>query len=380
MRFLAIIVLMIAGTAGAAPPFRFSLEDARNDDRGPGEYIYPSGSFYTPGIFDLRRVEMRRDGDSLILEITLDSAPVQPTDLRNRNTTVIDLNNGVYVENIDIYFDYKSGGATQSVPGRNVYFEEASAWDSCIILTPQPYLVRSVLDAWKPGGKVIVPVGVRSKGRVVSARVPISELGAEPDGSWGVQVMVSGALWENNFEVVDRLMDEDVANAFTMPVTTVAESEAFGGGELTRFHPNVIDLLAPDGRSQRAILSSWDVKARRRAAVPMVPLDAAKYQARIGADPVAKKAPELPRIVSAVPGSELAVAVVRDVNRELVVLEKPTQPVALYRLGDVLDDSDQVVARVVVSQIFADFVVATAVEGKDRIIVGARVRFAKPKE
>jgi hypothetical protein len=164
-----------------------------------------------------------------------------------------------------------------------------------------------------------------------------------------------------------------------MPVTTVAESAAFGGGELTRFHPYVIDLLAPAGRSQEAILGKSDAKLRRLASIPMVPIDALKHDARISREPVAKKPPQLPT-VSAVPGSELTVAIVRDVNRELVILEKPSEPLALYRLGDVLDDSDQVVARVVVSQVHADFVVATAVEGKERIVTGARVRFARPKE
>jgi carbohydrate-binding DOMON domain-containing protein len=379
MTLIPCVLVIFSNIAVAAPPFRFSLDDPRKDDRGPGEYIYPSGSFYTPGIFDLRRFEMRREGKDLVFELTFDSPLIPPTDLRNRSATPIELNNGVYVENIDIYLNHKPGGATQTIPGRNVRFEERDGWDSCVVITPQPYLVRSLLEDFRPGGRVIVPVGVRSRGRVVTARIPVEDIG-EPDISWGVQVLITGALWENNFEVVDRLMDEDVPNAFTMPVTTVPETEAFGGGELTRFHPYVIDLLAPEGRSQGSILRSWDAKARRRAAVPMIPLDPAKYEARIAAEPVAKKPPELPRVVSAVPGSDVTVAIVRDVSRELVVLEKPTEPLALYRLGDVLDDGDQVVARVVVSQIHTDFVVATAVEGKDRIVAGARVRFAKPKE
>jgi hypothetical protein len=41
------------------------LDDPTGDDDGPGTYVYPTNAVYTPGIFDLQRVEVYSDGDQV---------------------------------------------------------------------------------------------------------------------------------------------------------------------------------------------------------------------------------------------------------------------------------------------------------------------------
>ncbi len=55
---------------GRLTPLLFDIKDSKGDDHGPaGGYTYPLSSVFQPGIFDLRRVRIRKDDQYLYLEI-----------------------------------------------------------------------------------------------------------------------------------------------------------------------------------------------------------------------------------------------------------------------------------------------------------------------
>lgn len=371
---LAAMVWSSPPSGAAAAPYRVTLDDAHGDDDGPGGYVYPSDNDYPRGCFDLERFHVRREGDAVVFEVTLAAPPRRPPQIRRTSAMQIDLDNAIYVQNVDIYIDTDgdpTSGSTEAIPGRNVVLDGATPWDRAVVLTPQPFGTRSVLSDWRPLAQVVTPSNLQVRGATIIARVPVAELG-EPSKTWGYAVMVSGAIWEESFDAVGRLVGTYRKNAFTMPVFTVPEARIIGGADLSNYHPWVMDILTGDDQSQHRILSSYDEKRERLAAVPMVyPFPDAHAAA-------AAAAPALPKVeLKPPPGLRAGEIVlrVRDVQTDMVVLERGPEEVKPFTLGTVLDEEGQAVAQVVVTAVYPKFVLVTAVEGADAIKIGAAVRF-----
>jgi hypothetical protein len=387
----AIVAGLLGGSTADAAPFRVRLEDPRGDDHGPGAYAYPSGDAYPRGSFDLLSFEAWREGDELVLEVGFAAVIRAPRHERRTHAQEIRFENELYVQNVDIYVDSDpAGGSVDGVPGRNVRIDAESAWETVIVLTPMPFEVRGILDGWSKGRRVLVPPDLRAKGRSVRARIPVAALGAEPEASWGWTVAISGAMWADNFDAVRRLSGDHVRNAMTMPVFAVEETAAFGGGELGRHHPWVIDVLVPPGSSQARVLSAYDPDTDRIAALPLVyPDPAARSRARTRAEGRPRLDPSAPLPgVAALPGVRSStktldrdpVLRVKDFRGEMVVLDGVTTAVKPYQLGAVLGDDDEVVGWIVVDKVYPRYVVGTAVEGAERLRVGTRVRFPERTE
>jgi carbohydrate-binding DOMON domain-containing protein len=364
-----------------APPVRAGdaivvLEDPRGDDDGPGGYVYPSGREYVRGAFDLRRFELSVDGDDAVVQVTFDVATPRPMEPRVSGARPVELDNGLHVQNVDVYIDtdpLAEAGVTQAVPGRRVTLDADGAWEVAVVLTPQPFAVRSALDGAMGGAerRVIVPAGVTASGATVTARVPLVDLGGTPQASWGYAVFVTGAVWEQSVALQDRVFGSYQPNAYTMPVMAVAQTQAFGGGVLSRHHPAVVDLIAPAGRDQHAILSGYDPVAERYAAVPMVyPNPAARARAKAAVRAV--------RVVDARDDNAAEAPVVfriADVQGDRLVLDAPEGALREGRLGVVMDAQGRTLGRVVVSAVFAKFAVAVVLDGQDQVKIGGRVRF-----
>ncbi len=360
----------MSAAVAQAEPWRVSQADPRYDDKGPGTYVYPSNDFFVPGSFDLLKFEMHSDSRFVTFEVTFAAPITKPAHVRRSDARPMELENALYLQNIDIYLATGAQvGYLDAVPGRNVRFENNSAWDTLVILTPLPFQVRSALSEWGRGKKIVVPSDIASKGHTVTARIPVEVLGSAPSDRWAYQVLVTGATWDPSFDAVKRLVGAHHANAMTLRVVTVAEPWAFGGGELTTSHPHVIDLLDPPGRGQYGILRRYDPESGRLAEVPLVPVNPQVYL---------PTAPQPPPVL-AVSTTHIEVRV-KSLSGELVVLEKSSQEVKPYALGNVLDEGGQVVARVVMNSTHADFMVATAVQGQNQIRPGFLVRFDRPKE
>jgi hypothetical protein len=386
-----------APQAHAAPPF-LALEDPRGDDRGPGSYVPPSDNVYRAGDFDLRRFSVRVDGKDAVFEVTL-GAPVRRDIVRQRtNASELDLQNGIYVQHVDIYIDTTPGaGFTQGLPGRRITFPPQSAWDVAISITPRPGPVRNILRDWnaEAAQKVLTPGPVRTQGPTLTVRVPLWQLGGEPQKSWGWSVTVSGALWQPSFALLDRVRGQAEPDALTMPVFAVPEEHAFGGGKLGGSHPYIIDVILPEGVSQSQVLGRHAAGAP--VVLPMV------YPFGPPPEPPAPPAAPAPAAASeeAPPREQAQVAQVeapsekgRDAGAEprrfqtleiasiqgdTAVIPTPEGGVAVWQIGTVVDADGNQVGRVVVTTVSSGFVLATLTDGKERVRVGSQVRFPLPR-
>lgn len=356
------------------------LEDPRHDDDGGGSLVYPSGSEYPAGCFDLRRLEVEVGGEEVVFRVTLGAAITRPSMVRRTHATELHLDNGIYVQNVDIYIDQVPGaGHTRGIPGRNVRFSRDEAWDAAVVLTPQPHPTRALLERSLPeeAPHVHVATGVRSEGRTVIARVPLAALGGRPDPAWGYSVVVSGAAWEETFAAVERLTGAFRENAFTLPIYAIPEERALGGGTLDPHQPRVIDISTPAGVDQHARLSDFDSRSERLAVIPMTypdPEATLRLRTRLEA-----AAPRAEATLGREPPSPLEL-VVLDVDGESLVLSLAGREVSAWRQGTVIDAEGREVARIVVTAVYPKFVTATAVEGRAQIRPGDRVRFPREEK
>jgi hypothetical protein len=222
--------------------------------------------------------------------------------------------------------------------------------------------------------------------------IPLARVGGVPDAESGYQVVVSGALERNNFQVFLRVADAFQVDALTMPVFGVAETQAFGGGDLSRWQPRAIDILTPKGVTQAEILSHYDHETRDFAVLPMVypagrPPVAATTSTPTSARPNPSETTPSPSSgadleVRATAGADdgFVYTTIREVHDQMAILEARATGIAPYRVGTVVGDQGEELGRVVVNAIYPDFVQATIVQGHDRVERGARVRFDPPKE
>lgn len=375
------MLLQIAGLCLALPGYPLVLEDPRYDDKGPGTYVYPTGQPYTPGSFDLRRFEVEVDDRFVTFRVTLGAPLKKPSEVRRSDAVRIELENQLYVQNVDIYVDQDptpGAGFTEVVPGRNVLFRRESAWERVVVLAPMPFAVRSSLSGWAGEKAAIVPSNLIGRGNTITARIPITELGGPPEPHWGYQVLISGAVWDPSFDAVNRLFGQHRPNAFTMRVVTVPEPVAFGGAELGGYHPAVIDLLTPEDRSQTSLLKAFSNEDQTLAVVPMVYPNPIAFEAAQKARAAEVVGP-LPTL-SAKTGLGYIETRVRDVQGEIVVLEKPEAEVAALSIGSVRTDEGEAVGQVVLTATYPDFLLATPVQGKERLKKGQIVQFQPPKE
>ena len=363
------------------------IDDPRYDDKGPGTYIYPTSRWFERGQFDLRALEVLKGEGIVTFRITLDHQIQRPDAILTSGNVKLNLENNIYFQNIDIYVDHTPGvGETQGIPGRNIRFDRREAWDFALVITPQPYAVRSVIDDWPPHTKVLVSDVVQSHGRQIWVHVPEMAIGRPLGPDTGYQVAISGALFQNNFEVFRLATDRFIKNAFTMPVFSVTEQMAFGGGVLSRWQPRTIDILVPDQANQFSILKKFDHDTATLARVPMVyPSGKRPATASSTTDSSttteAGQAPALPtlsysgEIADEVRSDGMVVASIRDVHEQMAILKRPNADVPLYRLGVVHNLDGDIVGRVVVTAVFAEFIQTTIVEGRGKIRRGHQVRF-----
>lgn len=250
--------MLVAPPGVASGSTVVELADPFLDDRGPGDYLYPIHPyFFRRGVFDLKRFRVRDGGRDWIFEVAVDFETPRPVEARATLARPIRFEQDIFFQNFDIYIrtpdaELKAeAGApqlhAQAVPGRNVRFAEGHEWNHVVVLSPYPFHVRTLLRDWSGVDGAIVPANVRRIGPRFIARVPKSELGFGSPADWRFAVVVSGAI-----PLVQGFVRADTpdTNALTMPVRPNPGPEFFGGGDLTRYNPAVIDLLAPTREAQ----------------------------------------------------------------------------------------------------------------------------------
>ena len=394
---LLALVSVVPAAVHARPPPRLvaSFEDDAHDATGPGTYVPPGDTEFEDGDFDLRRFAVYADGEDVLFQITLGAPFREPAITQRSNLTPLALENRVFFQNIDIYVDTDPGskdGYAVCIPGRRVRFEEGRTWKAAVVLTPQP-VPASAITASALGKDVarhiVFPDSLDVRGRIVTARVPDWYFGGPPRREWAYSVHVSGATWERSFSALDLIRSGKEPNAFTMPVEGMREAWAFGGAPSGDAHPRVVDVLLPLGADQKAVLGSFNASTREHARVPFVSLEpgpraapprrVAEAPAPASSPPSSIPAPEV-GATSAAPAaapSSPGLTVV-DISEGMVSVSGPVAGIKAMQLGRVLGPTGVPVARLVVIQVFENGLVASAVEGRERIERGAAVRFDGP--
>ncbi len=379
---LALALGAIPAAGAAAPRLVASFDDPAGDATGPGSYVPPGDTELQDGDFDLRRFAVYVDGDEVLFQVTLGAPFRRPEVTLRSGSTPLSLWNGIYLQNVDVYVDTDPAapGFASCIPGRRVAFADGRTWKAAVVLTPQPGPAQNVAaDAMGPAaGHVLFAQGLQTSGRTVTARFPASFLGGPPRKEWGYSVHVSGARWERTLTLADRVRGGVEPDAFTMPVLPLREAWAFGGAPAGSAHPRVVDVLVPAGVDQKAVLGSFDSATGAFARVPFV------Y-----AEPPPQPGPVTPSVASpqgersrGTPTSAAAPTLtVADVSGDMISISGPPAGLRPMQLGRVLGLDGSTVARIVVVQVLERGLVASAVDGRERIERGATVLFdpAKPR-
>jgi carbohydrate-binding DOMON domain-containing protein len=135
-------------------------------------------------------------------------------------------------------------GFTQGLPGLQVQFAPADAWDRCIILSPEPAArVRAEVEAKAATMKdaIVIPARVKGSGHAISATIDRKALGPGDPTDWGYQVVIASS---DPYPAADSLL--------VRKVTETESQHRFGGAGVGDCAPNVLDALAGDGEGEPA--------------------------------------------------------------------------------------------------------------------------------
>jgi carbohydrate-binding DOMON domain-containing protein len=217
--------------AGAAHADGVKFMDPAGDDKGPGNYIYPTDAAYAPGSFDLIEFEVT-GGNNPDFKVTMNQRLDDPWGMGV----------GFATQMIFIFID-KDGvagnGHTDSLPGLNIAFAPESAWEKVVILSPQPASrvgAEIKTKAAAMAGDIVVPRRTSGAGRTISGKVKLVDLGGGDPATWGYQVVV-----QSNEGFPDK------SDLLTRKVNEFEGQHRFGGGNDGNCDPHVMDILAGKG-------------------------------------------------------------------------------------------------------------------------------------
>jgi hypothetical protein len=246
MKTRAVFLVLLLFIGSAATPAHSQttvtdLIDPVGDDYGPGSYVYPTDPDFEPGVFDLTRFTVIRDGSNVHFDMLIDGPITNPWSSAS----------GFSMQSIDIYIDQDGiygSGQQATIDGRNVMIGARDAWDVYIWAAP-------VFDDFAP--VVIYPdgsfdfTGVSVSVDVPTHRIrltaPISVVG-DPQTEWTY--------------IVAMLGQDGYGPGRVRSVNEVASQWAFGGGHDSWYDANVIDLVLAPGPSQEIMLSAYDPMAQ----------------------------------------------------------------------------------------------------------------------
>jgi carbohydrate-binding DOMON domain-containing protein len=232
-----------------------SFKDPTGDDNGPGNYTYPTDTVYKPGSFDMTGFNMKVSGGQANFAVTVNSKLEDPWGMRV----------GFAVQMIFIFIDtdHKEGsGFTKGLPGLNISFAPADAWDKCIILSPQPpNRVKQEVDAKAKdlAAAILIPKSTKGSGNTISGAVAAADLGSGDPTTWGYQVVVQS---NEGFPTATDLL--------TRKVNEYEGQHRFGGGNDGDCDPHVMDILGDDQKAQLAYECNPDGSSKKMATLHMV--------------------------------------------------------------------------------------------------------------
>ena len=214
------------------------FKDPKGDDIGAGHVVYPTDGVYKPGSFDLKKFIVKSDSKKATFTAEL-------------NTTLEDtwgMGSGFAIQMIFVYIDTKPGGHTDSVPGTNVTFASGSEWDKVVILSPQKQSrVISEAQVKAPNilSDIVVPSRTKGKGKKITGKINLADLGEGDPTTWGYQVVVQS---NEGFPAKTDLL--------TRKVNEYEGQHRFGGQADTDCDPHVLDVLAGDGKGKKSEIAA----------------------------------------------------------------------------------------------------------------------------
>ena len=234
---ITLLAVLAVVVAGAALGQEVAFKDPTGDDKGPGNYVYPTDKVYKPGSFDLTEMKMKVSGEKADFSVGLNTALEDPWGMGG----------GFCVQMVFIFIDTdgkEGSGFTKGLPGLNVAFDAKDAWDKVVILSPQPQnRVASEVETKAGWAKAasLVPVRTKGLGRSITGTVSFKELGGGDPTKWGYQVVV-----QSNEGFPDK------GDVLTRKVNEFEGQHRFGGGNDGDCDPHAMDVLAGKGTGDKS--------------------------------------------------------------------------------------------------------------------------------
>jgi carbohydrate-binding DOMON domain-containing protein len=221
----------LALAAAAAHAVEFS--DPKGDDKGPGNYTYPTDPVYKAGSFDLTKFSATKSGGNVDFAVEVASGLEDPWGMGG----------GFAVQMIFIFIKTGApGGYTDAPAGLNVSFAPGNEWNKLVILSPQKkarVTGEAGAKAAKFAADIVVPNITRGRGRVIGGAVPLTELGGDGNvDGWSYQVLVQS---NEGFPAATDFL--------TRKVNEYEGQHRFGGGNDGDCDPHAVDVLdGPDAK------------------------------------------------------------------------------------------------------------------------------------
>ncbi len=226
---MAVAAMLAAGNVFAAG---VEFKDPTGDDKGPGNYTYPTDGVYKPGSFDLTRLLVTKSGANVDFAVDVNSSLEDPWSMGT----------GFAVQMVFIFIKNASGGHTDTPPGVNAQFAQDHEWNKLVVLSPQRK-ARVVGEATAKTGAmakdIVVPNITRGSGRTIKGSVPLAELGGDGNvEAWGYQVVMQS---NEGFPAGKDFL--------TRKVNEYEGQHRWGGGNDGDCDPHVMDVLdGPDAK------------------------------------------------------------------------------------------------------------------------------------
>ncbi len=267
---LSLLVLVLASVMAGVIAYSqepmvvvFSASDPVGDDKGTGNYTYPTNAVFQPGVFDLTGFMVMKNSTHVALVVFL----------RNLGGNPWGGPAGFCLQHVQVYVRTTATGTTNtSTYGLKVVVSNDYAWHYAILLTPgwgeEPAPQGQVSAIYDATGSLVAKAG--GSGFTVYADASMNAIIALIDtsllvdvdniASWKYVVTVSGY---DGFEA-----------SKLRAVGLSAEEWKFGGADTyalaANVAPLVIDLLAPTADAQYAMLTSYRVDPQTLEGTPAV--------------------------------------------------------------------------------------------------------------
>lgn len=237
--FLRAVGLAALLAFGAAATHAVEFTDPRGDDKGPGNYTYPTDGVYKPGSFDLVRLKAEKSGSNVDFSVDVASNLEDPWGMGG----------GFAVQMIFIFVKTGApGGHSDTWAGVNAKFAPGHEWNKVIVLSPQKKArVTSEAEA-KLGAlakDIVAPNITRGRGRTITGSVPLAELGGDGNvDGWSFQVVMQS---NEGFPAATDFL--------TRKVNEYEGQHRFGGGNDGDCDPHIMDVLDGPGADQKEMLA-----------------------------------------------------------------------------------------------------------------------------